>query len=226
MVHLERNERHDARDRLKRADAVLRVQPEKLVAATACLVVARYRLAEGRAKTASEMIARARHGWSPPSWLDHTLTLLESRAYAVAGDLSSAVGVAERANPGASLDATVALAHGWLDAGDDQAAGQALENGPDDAGEVEDPNRLDRWLATRGSATAAATRLAADDLCSGPCSWVNPNNSGCHSPCRRPGSVRYYGATHSLPTPTGTCLSQASSATAGLSHSLPNKRHR
>ncbi len=35
----------------------------------------------------------------------------------------------------------------WLDAGDHQAAGQALENGPDDAGEVEDPSRLDRWLA-------------------------------------------------------------------------------
>ena len=73
--------------------------------------VARYRLAEGRAKAASEMIARARHGWSPPGWLDHTLTLLESRAYAAAGDLSSAVGTAERAQPGACIDATVALAH-------------------------------------------------------------------------------------------------------------------
>ena len=146
LVHLERNERHDARDRLKRADAALRVRPERLVGAAACLVVARYRLAEGRAKAASEMITRARHGWSPPGWLDHTLTLLESRAYAAAGDLSSAVGTAERANPGACTDATVALAHAWLDAGDDQAAGQALENGPDDADEVQDRNRLDRWL--------------------------------------------------------------------------------
>ena len=146
LVHLERNERHDARDRLKRADAALRVRPERLVGAAACLVVARYRLAEGRAKAASEMIARARHGWSPPGWLDHTLTLLESRAYAAAGDLSSAVGTAERANPGACIDATVALAHAWLDAGDDQAAGQALENGPDDADEAQDRSRLDRWL--------------------------------------------------------------------------------
>ena len=146
LVHLERNERHDARDRLKRADAALRIRPERLVGAAACLVVARYRLAEGRAKAASEMIARARHGWSPPGWLDHTLTLLESRAYAAAGDLSSAVGTAERANPGACIDATVALAHAWLDAGDDQAAGQALENGPDDADEVQDRSRLDRWL--------------------------------------------------------------------------------
>ena len=146
LVHLERNERHDARDRLKRADAALRIRPERLVGAAACLVVARYRLAEGRAKAAAEMIARARHGWSPPGWLDHMLTLLESRAYAAAGDLSSAVGIAERANPGARIDATVALAHAWLDAGDDQAAGQALENGPDDADEAQDRNRLDRWL--------------------------------------------------------------------------------
>ena len=146
LVHLERNERHDARDRLKRADAALGVRPERLVGAAACLVVARYRLAEGRAKAAAEMIARARHGWSPPGWLDHMLTLLESRAYAAARDLSSAVGIAERANPGARIDATVALAHAWLDAGDDQAAGQALENGPDDADEAQDRNRLDRWL--------------------------------------------------------------------------------
>ncbi len=145
LVHLERNERHDARDRLKRADAALRIRPERLVGAAACLVVARYRLAEGRAKAASEMIARARHGWSPPGWLDHTLTLLESRAHAAAGDLPSAVGIAERANPEARIDATVALAHAWLDAGHDQAAGQALENGPDDD-EAQDRNRLDRWL--------------------------------------------------------------------------------
>ena len=147
LVHLERNERYAARDRLKRADAALRVRPEKLVAATACLVVARYRLAEGRAKTASDMIARARHGWSPPSWLEHRLTLLESRACAVAGDVPSAVDIAVRANPEASLDATVALTHAWLDADDHQAAGQALETGPDDAGEVPDPSQLDRWLA-------------------------------------------------------------------------------
>jgi len=146
LVHLERNELHDARDRLKRADAALRARPEKLVGATACLVVARYRLAEGRAKAALEMIARARHGWSPPSWLDHQLTLIESRAHAVAGDVSSAVAIAMRANPGTSLDATVALAHAWLDADDTTAAGQALENGPDDAGEVAGQSRLDRWL--------------------------------------------------------------------------------
>ena len=165
LVHLERNERHDARDRLKRADAALRVRPEKLVGATACLVVARYRLAEGRAKAAAEMIARARHGWSPPGWLDHRLRLLESRAHAVAGDISSAVGIAVRANPGTSLDATVALAHAWLDAGDTAAAGQVLENGPTDAGEVQDHSWLDRWLAdarlgySRGDAALARRSL-------------------------------------------------------------------
>jgi LuxR family maltose regulon positive regulatory protein len=161
LVHLERNELHDARDRLKRADAALRVRPEKLVGATACLVVARYRLAEGRAKAASEMIARARHGWSPPGWLDHRLTMLESRAYAVAGDVSSAVAIAVRANPRASLEATTALAHAWLDAGDPTAAGQALENGPDDADEAQDNSRLDRWLvdARLGYSRGEAARV-------------------------------------------------------------------
>ena len=145
LVHLERNERHDARDRLKRADAALRARPERLVGATACLVVARYRLAEGRAKAALEMILRARHGWSPPGWLDRQLTLVESRARAATGDVWSAVSLAERADPGACLDATVALAHAWLDADDHQAAGQALENGPDDNGEGQ--GQVDRWLA-------------------------------------------------------------------------------
>jgi LuxR family transcriptional regulator, maltose regulon positive regulatory protein len=92
------------------------------------------------------MIARARHGWSPPSWLDHRLTLIESRAHAAAGDVSSAIGIAVRANPGTSLAATAALAHAWLDAADAQAADQALENGPDDADEMQDHDRLDRWL--------------------------------------------------------------------------------
>ena len=146
-AHLERNELHDTRDRLKRADAALRIRPEKLVGAMACLVAARYRLAEGRARAASEMTSRARHGWSPPSWLDHRLSLLESRAYAALGDVSSAVDAARRADPAASLDATVALVHAWLDGGDSQAARHALENGPDDAVEVQDHSRLDRWLA-------------------------------------------------------------------------------
>jgi LuxR family transcriptional regulator, maltose regulon positive regulatory protein len=147
FVHLERNELHDTRDRLKRADAALRARPEKLVGATACLVAVRYRLAEGRIGAASEMIGRARHDWSPPSWLEHRLTLLESRAYAAAGDISSAVDAAGRADPGASLDATAALAHAWLDGGDDQAASHALQNGPDDDVDVQDHIRLDRWLA-------------------------------------------------------------------------------
>ncbi len=161
LIHLERNQLHDARDRLKRADAALGARPEKLVGATACLVVARYRLAEGRAKAAAEMIARARHGWSPPGWLDHRLKLLESRAHAVAGDVSSAVAIAMRADPGTSLDATVTLAHAWLDADDPQAADQALEKGPDDAGEVADQGRLEHWLvdARLGYSRGEAARV-------------------------------------------------------------------
>ena len=69
------------------------------------------------------MLSRARQGWSPPDWLEHRLTLLESRACAAAGDVKSAVDAAERADPQSALDAAVALAQAWLAAGDTQAAG-------------------------------------------------------------------------------------------------------
>jgi LuxR family maltose regulon positive regulatory protein len=146
LTHLERTELDEARDRLKRANAALRVRPDKLAAATAYLVAARYRLAKGGAIATSELIGHARQGWSPPGWLDHRLTLLESRAFAAAGDIPSAVAAAERAGPGDSLDATVALAQAWLDAGELQAADLVLENGPAVTGEEPDRSRLERWL--------------------------------------------------------------------------------
>jgi LuxR family maltose regulon positive regulatory protein len=146
FTHLERDDLHEARDRLKQADTALRIRPDKLVGATAYLVAARCRLAEGRAAATTQLIGRARQGWSPPGWLDQRLTLLESRAYAAAGDIPSAIAAAERVNPRASLDATVALAHAWLDAGDPLAASRALENGPGITDEVPDGSRLERWL--------------------------------------------------------------------------------
>jgi LuxR family maltose regulon positive regulatory protein len=76
------------------------------------------------------MAARARVGWSPPGWLDHRLTLLESRAFAAAGDSLSAVAAAGRAGPATSLDAAAALAHARLDTGDLLAAGIALDISP------------------------------------------------------------------------------------------------
>jgi LuxR family maltose regulon positive regulatory protein len=158
LAHLERNELHEARDRLKRADAALQARPDKLAGAMAYLVTACYHLAEGNADGAAELIERARQGWSPPSWLDHRLTLLESRAFAAAGDIPSAVAAAERAHPGASLDATVALAQAWLDGGELQAAAGALERGPALTGGEADGRRLDRWLVDARLAYANGDR--------------------------------------------------------------------
>ena len=85
-VHLARHELRDARSCLKHADAALGVSPDKLVGAAAYLVAAGGALAEGRPAVAAQIIARARSGWSVPSWLDRQLSLVESRAQAADGD--------------------------------------------------------------------------------------------------------------------------------------------
>ncbi len=145
-VHLERNELQQARTQLKVANAALRIRPDKLTYAAACLVAARRGLAEGRAGVTTEMVGRARQGWSPPSWLEHRLVLLDARACAAAGDIQSAVYTAGHAGPQSQLDAAVTLAHVRLAAGDPQAAGQALAFAS--AGSAEQPNniRLEGWL--------------------------------------------------------------------------------
>jgi LuxR family maltose regulon positive regulatory protein len=130
LIHLERNELRETRNALKRADAALRARPDRLAAAAACFVAARCRLAEGHTSAACRVAARARVGWSPPGWLDRRLTLLESRAFAAAGDNPSAVAAAARAGPATSLDAAAALAQARLDTGDLLAAGNALDIGP------------------------------------------------------------------------------------------------
>ena len=83
-AHLERHESREAGSRLKQVDAALGDRPDKLVGAVACLVAAG--LAEGHAARARQMVARARHGWSVPPWLEQRLTLIESRVCAAAGD--------------------------------------------------------------------------------------------------------------------------------------------
>jgi LuxR family transcriptional regulator, maltose regulon positive regulatory protein len=130
LIHLERDELRETRIGLNRADAALRARPDRLAAAAACFVAARCRLAEGHTSAAPRMAARARVGWSPPGWLDHRLTLLESRAFAAGGDNLSAVAAAGRAGPAASPDAAAALAHAQLDTGDLLAAGYALDISP------------------------------------------------------------------------------------------------
>jgi LuxR family maltose regulon positive regulatory protein len=123
-VHLQRNELHQARGALMQADASLGASPDRLTGAIAYLVAAGGALAEGRATVAAQTAARARSGWSAPVWLDQQLTLAESRAWAVAGDVRAAVAAAERAGP--SPEAAAALAYAWAVAGDAENASRAL----------------------------------------------------------------------------------------------------
>ena len=121
-VHLERDELPAAGRLLKQLDAALSVSPDKLIGAVACLVAACGGLAEGHGEAAAQMVARARSGWSVPAWLDQRLSLVESRAYAAAGDISAAAAAAERAGGSSSPEAAATLAHAWLAAGDGKNA--------------------------------------------------------------------------------------------------------
>jgi LuxR family maltose regulon positive regulatory protein len=145
-VYLDRNELSLARGQLKRAADALRARPDKLVSAVACLVAARYGLADGHTRATSEIVDHARCGWSAPSWLARGLTLAESRAAAAVADIRSAVDLAVRSDPASSLDATVALANAWLAAGDPQAARHALASAPAEPAAA-DAVRVAKWLA-------------------------------------------------------------------------------
>ena len=145
-VHLERNELRQVHGQLKLADSALRVAPDKLIGAIACLVAARCRLAEGNTKAASDMLSRARRGWSTPRWLEHRLMLIQSRVCAAAGDIKSAVEVAEGVEPRYALEAAVALAQAWLTAGNTEAAGRALAAGVASPGDPPEQVRLEGWL--------------------------------------------------------------------------------
>jgi LuxR family maltose regulon positive regulatory protein len=145
-VHTERNELPAARARLKRADEALHARPDRLISATAGLVAARRSLAEGRPGATLEIAGQLRPGWSPPSWLDRRLRLLESSASAAMSDADSAVAAATGAGSGCCLDAAAALAHAWLAAGDSQAASQALAGVPAGA-ETPGSARLEGLLA-------------------------------------------------------------------------------
>lgn len=157
-VHLEHNELADARRWQKRAHDSLQAWPDKVLEAAACLVAARRRLAEGHGKAASEILARARHGWSPPPWLDHKLTVLDSWAHVAAGDLRQAADLARQADPESSLEAAVALARALLASGSTRAAGQALGSAPS-ADDVPGTVRLTAWLADAQLGYATGDRV-------------------------------------------------------------------
>ena len=138
LVHLQRHEPANAHRRLRQANAALQARPDRLTSALACLAAARAALTESRGPAAADLLRRARHGWSPPPWLDHLLTVTESRVRGAAGDVQAALEAAARAKTlgpggtqetGSSLAARVAGARAWLAAGDLQAARQAL-SGP------------------------------------------------------------------------------------------------
>jgi LuxR family transcriptional regulator, maltose regulon positive regulatory protein len=119
LVHLERNELREARGFLKQADDALGARPDKVLSAAAYLIAAGGALAEGRAAVATEMVDRARSGGPLPVWLDQQLSLVESRAWAAAGDVAAAVAAAERT--GSSPEAAITLAHALASAGDGDA---------------------------------------------------------------------------------------------------------
>ncbi|MDQ2873341.1 MAG: LuxR C-terminal-related transcriptional regulator [Actinomycetota bacterium] len=144
-VHLERNELPEARRWLSHADEALQLCPDKLISAVACLVAARGCLAENRAGPVPDLVARALQGWSPVPWLKRSLALVETQALAAEGKTAPAVDAARRADPRSSVEATAALAHAWLAAGDVQAAKTAVADGPP-PGSGPDHIRLQAWL--------------------------------------------------------------------------------
>ncbi len=189
-VHSERNDLREARNYLKQADDALGVSPDKLLGAVAYLAAANGALAEGRAAVAGQIIARARSASPVPAWLDQQLSLVESRAYAAAGDIQAAAAAAGRAGGETSLEAAVTLANAWAVAGDGDSARRALA--PALAAENGTPYRvrLQAWLVdarlgytsgdrARGRRSfAAALRLAEPEQLRLPFaaehSWIGP----------------------------------------------------
>ena len=125
----------------------------------AYLVAARGALAEGRATVAAQIITRARSGWLVPAWLDQQLSLVESRAWAAAGDVRAALAAAERA--GDSAAAVVTLAHARAVTGDSDGAMRVLAPALAACHQLPDPVRLYALL------TDARLRYASGDSARG-----------------------------------------------------------
>jgi LuxR family maltose regulon positive regulatory protein len=156
-VHVERNELRPAHAELKRAEAALRLHPDRMTGSVACIVAARKALAEGHPDGATEIVRKARPGGPLPYWLERRLAMLESRACAAAGDAASALEAAGRAEPG-SLEAAVTQAHAWLAAGDVPAARNSLASHRERAETVPDHVRLEAWLVTARISYAVGDR--------------------------------------------------------------------
>jgi LuxR family maltose regulon positive regulatory protein len=146
-VYVQRGDMQGAHARLKRAEAALRICPDRLVSALACTVAAQRRLAGGHVSRAMEMIRQARQDWSPPAWLELKLTILESCVCMVAGDVPAALAAAQRADPHSVPEAAAALAHAWLAAGDQQAARRVLDDVTGNLGGTTQRLGLAGWVA-------------------------------------------------------------------------------
>ncbi|HEY5988560.1 MAG TPA: LuxR C-terminal-related transcriptional regulator, partial [Streptosporangiaceae bacterium] len=145
-AEMEHNHLDEARSGLGRLAEALRANPDKLLSGVASLVEARHSLARGRAAAAAEVIARARAGWSAPSWLERRLTLAESHACAEAGNTNGALAAARRVRPESALDAAAALARAWLAAGNPEKADQALQTASESRLDAPDYIRLEACL--------------------------------------------------------------------------------
>jgi len=188
-VHLQHDERRETHRRLKQADAALGVSPDKPTGAVACLAAAYAALADGHAAAAMQIIARARSGWSPPAWLEQELSLTESRAHVMAGDIQAALATAERGGRD-SLEAAVAAARAWSAAGNRHNARRALAPVLAADNQATQRVRLQAWLldaqlsyssadrAQGHRALASALRLAQPEQLRLPFalerSWIEP----------------------------------------------------
>jgi LuxR family maltose regulon positive regulatory protein len=163
-VHVERNELPEARRCLRRADEILRLGPDKLIGAVACLVAARGFLAQRRSGPVAALVDPARHGWSPAPWLEQRLLLAQSQAYLAQGHIASAVEAARRGGADSSLEAAAALARAWLAGGNIQAARRALDGGSAARDRVPDHVRLQAWLADAQISHEIGDRRSEDRL--------------------------------------------------------------
>jgi hypothetical protein len=159
-VYLERDELGEAHSRLKQADAALSVRPDKLIGSVAFLAAAYAALADGQAAAAVQIIARGRSGWPPPVWLEQRLSVTESRAHVMAGNIQAALAAAEQdgCDP---LEAAVGIAHVRMAAGNPREARRALAAVLATENQAPERVRLQAWLIDAQLSCAAATGRAA-----------------------------------------------------------------
>jgi LuxR family maltose regulon positive regulatory protein len=189
-VHMEHHELLEAGSRLRQAYAALAAHPDPLTATVGYLVAACGALAEGRAAEVIKSVARARSGCSVPPWLDHELSLVQSRAYVATGDIQAALATATGADGEDSMAAAATLAHAWEAAGDSEKARRVLAPVLAADGTVPQRVRVHAWLvdarlsntsgdhARTRQSLASALRLAEPEQLRLPFaaerSWIEP----------------------------------------------------